>query len=583
MKQKAYRQNPTVIDLSKKARPPPGETTLIYMNCLIIWILLTMPMRPSLFFAILLPTGLPETCKGRTTPNLQRLSSARNHTMLNSGHGHQTLGKLLSRCLRGAAGIAAGIGLAAAATSALAADAHCDVVVIGAGGSGLTSALSAAEAGAKVIVVEKMPFIGGNTVLATGFMLGVPKGEPRELELLESDMIRKGGRTTDQALLTRIVSGSGEAVEWLRSYGAELEPLCITRDDSLQTACNLNEDGTVSKRGIQPKRGLIGPEIINALLHGIESHGVPIRTRTAVKRITTDAEGRVNGVVVLNTKGREYRIDAPAVVIATGGFSANEAMVSRFARHTQGLQSTNSPAATGDGILLAENMGARTVDMHAVTVHPTTLPFSGLILPHQVRVNGAILVNDKGERFADELSEKLAEQIRDKNSGRAWLIFDQAMIDDMPVLKSYARSGYFIRGTSDLELARGIRVPPEKFHETLVRYRSMVDRQEDTDFGRPQLLSRLDSSPLYAVSVRPGIHTTLGGLKIDPRARVLSDKGPIAGLYAAGEVTGGVLGARRLEGAGLTAAIVYGRIAGTEAADWAKLRAKTKPAAGTGG
>ena len=541
------------------------------------------PLRPSLFFAILLPTGLPETCKGRTTPNLQRLSSARNHALLNSGHGHQTLGILLSRCLRGAAGIAAGIGLAAAATSALAADAHCDVVVIGAGGSGLTSALSAAEAGAKVIVVEKMPFIGGNTVLATGFMLGVPKGEPRELELLESDMIRKGGRTTDQALLTRIVSGSGEAVEWLRSYGAELEPLCITRDDSLQTACNLNEDGTVSKRGIQPKRGLIGPEIINALLHGIESHGVPIRTRTAVKRITTDAEGRVNGVVVLNTKGREYRIDAPAVVIATGGFSANEAMVSRFARHTQGLQSTNSPAATGDGILLAENMGARTVDMHAVTVHPTTLPFSGLILPHQVRVNGAILVNDKGERFADELSEKLAEQIRDKNSGRAWLIFDQAMIDDMPVLKSYARSGYFIRGTSDLELARGIRVPPEKFHETLVRYRSMVDRQEDTDFGRPQLLSRLDSSPLYAVSVRPGIHTTLGGLKIDPRARVLSDKGPIAGLYAAGEVTGGVLGARRLEGAGLTAAIVYGRIAGTEAADWAKLRAKTKPAAGTGG
>ena len=130
--------------------------------------------------------------------------------MLNSGHGHQTLGKLLSRCLRGAAGIAAGIGLAAEntgpglaapATSALAADAHCDVVVIGAGGSGLTSALSAAEAGAKVIIVEKMPFIGGNTVLATGFMLGVPKGEPRELELLESDMIRKGGRTTDQALL----------------------------------------------------------------------------------------------------------------------------------------------------------------------------------------------------------------------------------------------------------------------------------------------------------------------------------------------------------------------------------------------
>ena len=136
----------------------------------------------------------------------------------------------------------------------------------------------------------------------------------------------------------------------------------------------------------------------------------------------------------------------------------------------------------------------------------------------------------------------------------------------MPVLKSYARSGYFIRGTSDLELARGIRVPPEKFHETLVRYRSMVDRQEDTDFGRPQLLSRLDSSPLYAVSVRPGIHTTLGGLKIDPRARVLSDKGPIAGLYAAGEVTGCTHGTNRLGSNAYTDIIVFGRIAGAEAA-----------------
>ena len=156
------------------------------------------------------------------------------------------------------------------------------------------------------------------------------------------------------------------------------------------------------------------------------------------------------------------------------------------------------------------------------------------------------------------------------------------MVDDMPVLKSYARSDYFIRGVSDLELARGIRVPPEKFHETLVRYREMVDHQEDSDFGRPLLLSRLDSSPLYAVSVRPGIHTTLGGVRIDPEARVLGDKGPIPGLYAAGEVTGGVLGAKRLEGAGLTAALVYGRIAGAEAARWAKKRSALKPATQTG-
>ncbi len=497
--------------------------------------------------------------------------------MLNSGSGHQSLGKTLARCLHGMASIAVGISLAASAALAQTSDAQCDVVVIGAGGAGLTSALSAAESGSKVIVVEKMPFIGGNTVLATGFMLGIKKEDVRERQRLESDMIRKGGRTADKSILSRIAARSHDAVEWLRGYGAELEPFCITRDDNLQAACTLNEDGSISQRGIQPKRGLIGPEVINALLHGIESHGVPIRTRTAVKKITTDAQGHISGVLVSDTKGNEYRINAPAVVIATGGFSANEAMISQFAKQTQGLQSTNSPAATGDGILLAKSLGAQIVDMNAVTVHPTTLPFSGLILPHQVRVNGAILVNDQGERFANELSDTLASQIRDKNNDRAWLIFDQAMVDEMPVLASYARSGYFIRGTSDLELARGIRVPAEKFHDALVRYRSMVEHQEDTDFGRPLLLSRLDTSPLYAVSVRPGIHSTLGGIKVDKLSRVLSEQGPIPGLYAVGEVTGGIFGARRLEGAGITTAVVYGRIAGAEASCWAKEHANAKP------
>lgn len=131
--------------------------------------------------------------------------------MRNSGPGLQTLGNLFSRCLRGAAGLAASIGLAAAAVSAFAAAERCDVVVIGAGGSGLTSALSAAESGAKVVVVEKMPFIGGNTVLATGFMLGVPRGDRREAEQLESDMIRKGGRTASKALLSQICHGLGRS------------------------------------------------------------------------------------------------------------------------------------------------------------------------------------------------------------------------------------------------------------------------------------------------------------------------------------------------------------------------------------
>ena len=124
-------------------------------------------------------------------------------------------------------------------------------------------------------------------------------------------------------------------------------------------------------------------------------------------------------MVIENAAGQRRHLKAPAVIIATGGFCANESMVTTYIENSEGLQSTNSPAATGDGIRMAETLGAETVNMNAVTIHPTTLPFSGLVIPRQARVNGAILVNDQGERFADELSPDLANQIQTKNHGRA--------------------------------------------------------------------------------------------------------------------------------------------------------------------
>lgn len=510
------------------------------------------------------------------------------HIMQKTGHGHDLysspVGRLFRHCRHQAVGLVAGLGLAmlaggacadeASAPMAATAQQHCDVIVIGAGGSGLTSAVSAAEKGAKVIVVEKMPFIGGNTLLAASFMLGVPPGNRTEAERLESDMLREGGKSADPTLLKSVVTQSSSVVDWLRGYGADLQRFCLTRDSNLQTSCRLNDDGSVSQRGLQPGNGgFIGEEIIKTLLNGIEQHRIPIQTHSFVHQITRDADGRVNGVIIENSAGEQRRLSAPAVVIATGGFSANEDMIGHFANTTAGLQSTNSPAATGDGILMAEALGAETVDMDAVTVHPTTLPFSGLILPRQVRVQGAILVNDEGRRFADELSPNLSDIIRQKSEGRAWLIFDQALLDSMPVLAGYARSGYFLRGKSDIDLARGLRVSPNVLHETIVRYRGFVELNKDGEFNRRIMTSRLDTPPLYAVSVRPGIHTTLGGLKIDDSSRVLGKTGPIPGLFAAGEVTGGVLGANRLEGSGLTAALVYGRIAGQAAAQWAQQHA----------
>ena len=487
---------------------------------------------------------------------------------------------------RQAVGLVAGLGLAcfvntaAFATSTDATQAHdatnFDVIVIGAGGAGLSSAVSAAENGAKVIVVEKMPFIGGNTVLAASFMLGIPKDNRLEAERLESDMIREGGRTLDANLMKKVVTESGDTVEWLRSFGANLQSFCMTRDQNLKASCRAEEDdGSISRRGIQPANGgYIGEEVIKALLHGVDSHHIPIQTHSSVQSIALNENGQVDGVVIENAAGQRRHLKAPAVIIATGGFCANESMVTTYIENSEGLQSTNSPAATGDGIRMAETLGAETVNMNAVTIHPTTLPFSGLVIPRQARVNGAILVNDQGERFADELSPDLANQIQTKNHGRAWLIFDQTLLDSMPVLASYARSGYFIRGNTEVELARGIRVPAEKLRDTMQRYRNFVELDKDGDFKRSLMTSRLNHSPLYAVSVRPGIHTSLGGVKVDTDTRVLTKQGAIPGLYAAGEVTGGILGQSRLEGTGLTTALVFGRVAGREAAQWAKAHAK---------
>ena len=189
---------------------------------------------------------------------------------------------------------------------------------------------------------------------------------------------------------------------------------------------------------------------------------------------------------------------------------------------------------------------------------------------------GGILVNEKGHRFTNELSSDL-EPFFERADGRAWLIVDQDIVDSYPALRNYAQSGFMERGRTDEELARLIRVSPETLVEELSRYRSLVRHQSDTDFGRPTMKSYLTHYPLYAINVRPGIQSTLGGLYTNARAQVLYTSGaPIRGLFAAGEVTGGIFGARRLEGSSLTASIVYGRIAGAEAANFASALHQAK-------
>ncbi len=437
---------------------------------------------------------------------------------------------------------------------------HADVVVVGAGSAGLSAALEVANHHAKVIVLEKMPMIGGNSMQAAGYMLALPseKGElnytKTRNELIE-DMVAEGGKDASKEKISVLVDRSHEAVKWLQSMGADLKstPDYVTTDFSV---------------AYHPLAGnyTVGEEIIKALVHTVEAKNIPMLTLTQVTKITTDENGLVNGVIALKGDGREIEVRAPAVIIATGGFAASDKMLDKYVKLPYPMSSTNLPGTTGDGLVLAERLGAKLVDMDHVMVHVTTLPFSGLVIPMQARTAGGILVNEKGHRFTNELSSELPPYYK-RADGHAWLILDQGIVDRFPILRNYANSGFMQKGRTEEELARQIRVNPEILDQELNRYRAFARRQKDVDYSRPTMGSLLQEYPLYAVNVRPGLQSTLGGLATDLSARVLNTKDkPIPGLYAVGEVTGGVFGARRLEGSSLTSSVVFGRIAGQAAA-----------------
>lgn len=445
-----------------------------------------------------------------------------------------------------------------------------DVVVVGAGSAGLSSAIEAADHKARVLILEKMPIIGGNSSQAAGYMIAVP---PQDSERTEKSvrqkvvdmMMREGGPSADENKIRQIVDASRGTIAWLRELGADLK-----NTDALTVA------GTPV--AYLPATGVftVGEEVIKTLVRQVELRNIPMLTLTQVTAVTRDEEGEINGVRAVMGDGRKIEVRAPSVILTTGGFGASDQLMERYLKLPYPMSSTNLPGTTGDGLIMGQELGARVVNLDAAMIHVTTLPFSGLVIPMQARSAGGILVNEKGHRFTNELSSDL-EPFYERADGRAWLIVDQDIVDSYPALRNYAQSGFMERGRTDEELARLIRVSPETLVEELSRYRSLVRHQSDTDFGRLTMKSYLTHYPLYAINVRPGIQSTLGGLYTNARAQVLYTSGaPIRGLFAAGEVTGGIFGARRLEGSSLTASIVYGRIAGAEAANFASALHQAK-------
>lgn len=442
-----------------------------------------------------------------------------------------------------------------------------DVVVIGGGGAGLSAANAAAAKGAKVAVFEKMGVLGGNTVRATGGMnaagteFQAARGIADSAETFYQDTMKGGYNLNDPALVRVLAERGAESVAWVAGMGGDLS------DVGRMAGSSVN-------RTHRPSGGAkVGPELVKTLGNAAQAKpGLSVFTEAEVLSIRRDRKGAVDGVTV-RVAGKEYRVAAKAVVLATGGFGANDELAASYAPGLAGFATTNQPGATGDGIRLARALGAALVDMDQIQTHPTYAPDGGEMVTEAVRGNGAIIVNKAGRRIGNELATRdvMSADILAQEGKVAYLVFDTSIRKSLAAIESYVKAGFVMEAATPEALAALIGGEPAVLAATVERYNGFVAAKKDDEFGRADLPRALVQAPYYAIKVTPAIHHTMGGVKIDVSARVMGEDGAaIPGLFAAGEVTGGVHGGNRLGGNALSDIVTFGRIAGENAAALAK-------------
>ncbi|MFS0660434.1 flavocytochrome c [Niallia alba] len=437
-----------------------------------------------------------------------------------------------------------------------------DIAIIGAGGAGLAAAVKASEAGKSVVILEQMPIIGGNTNRATGGM-NVAGTKYQEADGIKDDKqtwyddTMKGGKNlNDPKLLQTLVDNAPDALEWLNDMGAGLTKVTLS-------------GGQTNPRIHQPVDGSpVGPVVVEVLSNKLKELNIPILLNTTADSLI-EKDGAIVGVKATDKNMNPFTVTAKSVILATGGFGANAEMVIEYNENLEGFSTTNHAGATGSGIVMAEEVGADLVDIDQIQIHPTTDPETGYLFTEGLRGDGAILINKEGKRFTNELLTRdvVSKNILAQTDKVAYLVVNQEMADENASLAGYIEDGYATKGETIESLGSESEIDSSTLATTLKNYTKYVKNKKDEEFDRVHLTQTLEEGPYYIIPVTPGIHHTMGGLKIDTQTHVLDKKGnTIKGLYAAGEVTGGVHGGNRIGGNAVADIIVFGRIAGETSA-----------------
>ena len=455
-----------------------------------------------------------------------------------------------------------------------------DVVVIGAGGAGFSAAIEAKNAGANVVLLEKMPAVGGNSLISGAEMNAARNWVQPKLGILDdsaerhaADTFKGGDKKGDMKVINVMTANALDAAKWCRDYlGVRFE------DDNL-----FFFGGHSRKRALIPV-GHTGTEFIAKFQAKADELGIPVITDMKAEELIKDKTGRVVGVKA-TSHGATYTFNAKGgVVLATGGFGANKAMVKKYnPKIDERFKTTDAPGTTGEALYMAKRAGAQLVNMGYIQTYPICDPISGVIeLIADSRFDGAIMLNQEGKRFVEELERRdvLSEAILKQTGNYCWVLWNDnigkisnTVKEPPPEYEAFTKQG-IMATCPDLKcIADFTKMPLKQLESTVKRVSSMAGKGNDKDFHHRGGLMDMSEGQYYVIKAVPSTHHTMGGVRINEKAQALTAKGQvIPGLWAAGEVTGVTHGTNRLGGNAYTDIIVFGRIAGEAAAFEAAAR-----------
>ncbi len=456
-----------------------------------------------------------------------------------------------------------------------------DVVVIGAGGAGLAAAITAEQNGAKVIVVEKMPKVGGNTILAGGAVNAVE--DRSEFAIKQNDSVywhyyqtlNGGDWQGDPELVMTLVENAYDGIQWTKELGMEW----------LGEEAVFTVSGGLWPRAWKPagKASAGFFETYGKYIDGTDK--IDLMLNTKAEEILTNEKGEVCGIVCTGETGNTITINAKSVVVATGGFAKNVELRMAYdaiwGMLDEKVMSTNHPGATGDGVKMLQKLNADFIQMGNIQLLPLGDPKTGSLSGNiEHGVDSRIFVNKSGLRYGNEAGRRddMTRDLFAQEDALMWIVMDSDTYPTGDEINNFGETanqlveaGRAVKADTLEELAEKMGVPAENLIATIDEYNKYciggeLEGQAD-QFGRDLFGPAIDNGPFYAGARVPTVHHTMGGVRIDTQCRVYNENGEIIpNLYAAGEVTGGIHGANRLGGNALADTIVFGRIAGESAA-----------------